>query len=191
MLSNQYNKDIFDRLKAGEPIRLNDPEYFKIQEIVDRTIRLSAQLNTSTSIDLIRERLSDIIGTTLDENTTVFTPFYTNFGQFISIGKNVFINHACSFLDMGGITIEDHVLIGPKVNLITESHPLNLSDRRALIGKPILIQRNAWVGAGATILPGVTIGENAVVAAGAVVSKNVPANTVVGGIPAKIIKTIQ
>jgi acetyltransferase-like isoleucine patch superfamily enzyme len=188
MVSNQHSKDILDRLRAGEPIRLNDPEYFKIQAVVDRTIQLSTQLNTATGIDLIRERLGDIIGTTLDESTTVFAPFYTNFGQFINIGKNVFINHACSFLDMGGITIEDDVLIGPKVNVITENHPLDPADRRALICKPIVIKRNAWIGAGATILPGVTVGENAVVAAGAVVSKDVPANTIVGGIPARHIK---
>jgi acetyltransferase-like isoleucine patch superfamily enzyme len=89
---------------------------------------------------------------------------------------------------MGGIVIEDDVLIGPKVNLITENHPLDPTERRALISKPILIKRNAWIGAAATILPGVTVGENAVVAAGAVVSKDVPANTVVGGIPARHIK---
>jgi acetyltransferase-like isoleucine patch superfamily enzyme len=82
------------------------------------------------------------------------------------------------------------VLIGPKVNLITENHPLDPADRRGMQYKPILIKRNAWIGAGATILPGVTIGENAIVAAGAVVSKNVPDNTVVGGVPAKEIRTI-
>ena len=165
-------------------------KYSKVQEVVNRTIGLSAKLNNSTDIDQVRERLSEIIGSTIDESTTVFAPFYTNFGRFIQIGKNVFINHACSFLDMGGITIEDDVLIGPKVNLITENHPLDPADRKALICKPIVIKRNAWIGAAATILPGVTIGENAVVAAGAVVSKDVPANTVVGGIPAKHIKNI-
>jgi acetyltransferase-like isoleucine patch superfamily enzyme len=184
------HQDIFDRLKAGEPIRLDDPEYPKVQEVVDRTISLSAQLNHSTSIDQVRKSLSEIIGAELDETTTVFVPFYTNFGRFITIGKRVFINHACSFLDMGGIVIEDDVLIGPKVNLITENHPLSPADRRALITKPIVIKRNAWIGAAATILPGVTIGENAVVAAGAVVSKDVPANTVVGGIPARHIKNL-
>ena len=183
-------KDIFERMKAGALIRLDDPEYPKIQEIVSRTIRRSAALNTSTDVDQIRERLSEIIGSHLDESTTVFAPFYTNFGKFTQIGKNVFINHACSFLDMGGITIEDHVLLGPKVNLITENHPLEPTNRRSLIAKPIVVKRNAWIGAGATILPGVTIGENAVVAAGAVVSKDVPANTVVGGVPAKHIKNI-
>lgn len=190
-IANQNHRDIFFRLKAGEPIQLDDPEYYKIQEIVNRTIKLSAQLKTSAGIDQIRQRLSEIISTQLDESTTVFAPFYTNFGRFIQIGKNVFINHACSFLDMGGISIEDEVLIGPKVNLITENHPIDPADRRAMICKPILIKRNAWIGAAATILPGVTIGENSIVAAGAVVTSDVPPNTIVGGVPAKFIKSIN
>src|SRR5688572_11968718 len=176
-ISNQSDIDIFERMKAGAPIRLDDPQYFKIQEVVSRTIKLSATLNTSTDVDQIRKRLSEIIGTQLDESTTVFAPFYTNFGRFTQIGKHVFINHACSFLDMGGITIEDEVLLGPRVNLVTENHPLHPADRRALICKPIVVKRKAWIGAAVTILPGVTIGENAVVAAGAVVSKDVLANT--------------
>lgn len=189
-IPNQSESDIFIRLKAGEPIHLNDPEYSKIQEVVDRTIKQAVELNTSTSTTETREQLSKIIGNDIDASTTVFTPFYTNFGKFITIGKRVFINHACSFLDLGGITIEDDVLLGPKVNLITENHPLDPADRQALLLKPILIKRNAWIGAAATILPGVTIGENAVVAAGAVVSKDVPANTVVGGVPARHIKNL-
>ncbi len=184
-------RDIFERLRGGEPIRLNDPEYSKINEVVIRTIALNNRLNQVGEINKVRAILSEIIGAEVDETTTLFPPFYTNFGRFTQLGKHVFINHACSFLDMGGITLEDHVLIGPKVNLITENHPLNPEDRRALIGKPILIKRNAWIGAGAIILPGVTVGENSMVAAGAVVSKDVPANTVVGGIPAKFIKHIQ
>jgi acetyltransferase-like isoleucine patch superfamily enzyme len=189
--SARIQGDIFDRLRAGAAVRLDDPEYFKLQEVVARTLCLSAALNASIDVDQIRERLSDIIGTPIDESTTVFAPFYTNFGRFTQIGKHVFINHACSFLDMGGIIIEDNVLLGPKVNLITENHPLDPADRRALICKPIVIRRNAWIGAAATILPGVKVGENAVVAAGAVVASDVPANTVVGGVPAKVIKTIQ
>ncbi len=189
--SQQNDRDIFDRMKAGELFRLDDPEYPKVLEIVNRTLKLSAELNTSTDVNQIRERLSEIIGSQLDKSTTVFAPFYTNFGRFILIGKNVFINHACTCLDMGGITIDDDVFIGPKVNLITENHPLDPANRKALICKPIVVKRNAWIGAAATIMPGVTIGENAVVAAGAVVSKDVPANTVVGGVPAKIIKTIS
>src|SRR4051794_14266527 len=103
-MSTFEKQNIFDRLRAGEPIPLDDPEYYKVQEVVNRTIKLSAQLNSSTDVDQIRKRLSEITGTEIDESTTVFAPFYTNFGRFILIGKNVFINHACSFLDMGGIT---------------------------------------------------------------------------------------
>ncbi|MDF2437469.1 MAG: acetyltransferase [Bacteroidota bacterium] len=188
---NKEQNNILERMKAGEPIRPTDPQYHKIHKIVARTISLSAELNNSTNVEQTRKRLSIIIGKELDRSTIIFPPFYTNFAQFISIGKNVFINHACSFLDMGGITIEDNVLLGPKVNLVTENHPTDPADRKALVCKPIVIKQNAWIGAAATILPGVTIGENAIVAAGAVVSKDVPANTIVGGIPAKIIKHIK
>ncbi|MGZ3938336.1 MAG: DapH/DapD/GlmU-related protein [Flavisolibacter sp.] len=177
-------------MKAGEVFRLDDPEYPRVQEVVNRTINLSAQLNASNDVDQVRSKLSEIIGSDIDRSTIIFAPFYTNFGRFITIGKNVFINHACSFLDMGGITIENNVLIGPKANLITENHPLDPTERKSLIAKAIVVKRNAWIGAAATILPGVTIGENAVVAAGAVVGKDVPANTVVAGVPAKIVKRI-
>lgn len=190
-LPNSGNRDIFERLRGGEPIRQNDPEYFKINEVVIRTIYLNNRLNQVGEINEVRAILSEIIGAEVDETTTIFPPFYTNFGRFTQLGKHVFINHACSFLDMGGIMLEDHVLIGPQVKLITENHPLDPEDRRSLNTKPIVIKRNAWIGAGATILPGVIVGENAVVAAGAVVSKDVAANTVVGGIPAKFIKNIE
>jgi acetyltransferase-like isoleucine patch superfamily enzyme len=184
------DRNVLERMKAGELIRLDDPEYPEVLKIISRTLELSAELNTSTDVDQVRKVLTEITGSKVDETTTVAIPFYTNFGRFITIGKRVYINHACSFLDMGGITLEDDVLIGPKVNLVTENHPLNPADRRSLISKPIIIKRNAWIGAAATILPGVIIGENSVVAAGAVVSKDVPPNTVVGGVPAKVIKTI-
>ena len=189
--ANQTGRTIFDRMRSGELFRLDDPEYPRVLEIVNRTLRLSAQLNASGDVDQVRQLLSEIIGSPIDDSTTIFTPFYTNFGRFITIGKNVFINHACSFLDMGGITIEDNVLIGPKVNLITENHPLDPSNRTSLIATAIVVKRNAWIGAAATILPGVTIGENAVVAAGALVSKDVAPNTVVAGVPAKMVKVIE
>jgi acetyltransferase-like isoleucine patch superfamily enzyme len=182
---------IFDRMKSGGPIRKDDPEYGKFGEVVSRTIRLCVQMNAqATDLDDVRKKLGEIIGTEIDESTTIFPPFYTNFGRSISLGKNVFINHACSFLDIGGITIEDDVQIGPRVNLTSENHPLDPEDRKTLLLGPIIIKRNAWIGAGATILPGVTVGENAVVAAGAVVSRDVPPNTVVAGIPAKVVKRI-
>ena len=189
-ISNQNDSNIFLRMKAGEPIQLTDPQYPKVLEIISRTMKLSAELNTSTDVGQVRKLLTEITGSQVDETTTVAIPFFTNFGRFITIGKRVYVNHACTFLDMGGITIEDDVLIGPKVNLVTENHPLEPANRRALISKPIIVKRNAWIGAAATILPGVTIGENAVVAAGAVVTADVPPNTIVGGVPAKIIKNL-
>ena len=183
------NHDIFDRMQAGEVIRKDDPGYDDFWRAVARAIRLCTQMNANaTDTGQVRERLSEIIGVPIDESTTVFPPFYTNFGRFTRLGKNVFINHACSFLDIGGIIIEDDVMIGPRVNITSENHPLDPSDREALIPKPVHIKRNAWIGAGVTILPGVTVGENAVVAAGAVVSRDVPPDTVVAGIPAKVVK---
>jgi acetyltransferase-like isoleucine patch superfamily enzyme len=186
----QNKIDIFGRMLAGGLIPFSDPEYSKIFEAVSNTINLSVSLNNSTTVEEIRERLSEIIGQQIDESTTIFTPFHTNFGRHIQIGKNVFINHACTLLDLGGITIEDDVLIGPKVSIITENHPVNPNDRKMLDLKSVIIMRNAWIGANSTILPGVTIGENSVVAAGSVVTKDVPANTVVAGIPARVIKKI-
>jgi acetyltransferase-like isoleucine patch superfamily enzyme len=185
----QQNLSIFDRMLAGGIIR-ND-EMGDAWEVVFRAQRLCQALNASTTVEEMRAGLSNIIDSPIDKSTTVFVPFYTNFGKHIKIGKNVFINHACSFLDLGGISIEDDVLIGPRVNLITENHPVDPTKRKFLDLKSILIKRNAWIGAGATILPGVTVGENSIVAAGAVVNKNVPRNSIVGGIPAKFIKTVE
>ena len=186
----EQGKPIFERMLEGGIIRNDDPQFVKIFEQVAVTKTLSVQLNNATNPNEIRAILSEIIGKEIHETTTVFTPFHTNFGLFITIGKNVFINHACSFLDLGGITIEDDVLIGPNVQLITENHPINPSERKNLDLKSILIQKNAWIGAGAIVLPSVTVGENSVVAAGSVVTKDVPDNTVVGGVPAKFIKLI-
>ncbi len=184
-------KDIFDRMKAEETIPMDDPEYPKIGEEVNRTMELSSKLNGATNVDEARNYLSEIVGEQIDESTTVFTPFHTNFGRHIHLGTNVFINHACSFLDLGGITIEDDVMVGPRVNITSENHPVEVADRKTLVPGAVVIKRNAWIGAAATILPGVTIGENAVVAAGAVVTKDVPANTIVGGVPARHIKHID
>jgi acetyltransferase-like isoleucine patch superfamily enzyme len=184
-------RHLFDRMKSGEPLVPDDPQFAEVMEVVTRTQRLSVQLNASTHIDEVRECLSEITGSRIDKSTRIFPPFHTNFGRFITLGKNVFINHACSFLDLGGIIIEDDVLIGPRVNIISESHPLDPADRQTLLLKQVIIKRNAWIGAAVTILPGVTIGENAVIAAGAVVTKDVPANTIAGGVPAKHIKSLE
>lgn len=183
------SQNIFDRILAGGIIR-ND-EMGEAWQVVFRAQQLSPALNASTTIDEMREKLSELIGSAIDKSSTIFVPFHTNFGKHIKIGKNVFINHACSFLDLGGITVEDDVQIGPRVNLVTENHPVDPTQRKHLDLKPIVIKRNAWIGAGATILPGVTVGENSIVAAGAVVNKDVADNTIVGGVPAKVLRVIE
>ena len=191
MLSNLHQEDIFQRLRNGETISSNDPEAFKLRDASFATKKLLVQLNNSSDPAEMRDLLRQITASEIDESVALFTPLYINYGKHTKIGKNVFINFDCVFLDLGGITIEDNVLIAPKVSLLSEGHPVNPLDRQSLVPGQIHIRKNAWIGAGATILPGVTIGENSVVAAGAVVSKDVPANTIVGGIPAKIIKAIN
>jgi len=191
MISSQRNTNIFERLLKGETILSNDPESFKLREASFATKGLLVQLNSSSNPTEIRAILSQITGSKIDESVAIFTPLYINYGKNTKIGNNVFINFDCVFLDLGGITIEDNVLIAPKVSLLSEGHPVSPNERQSLVPGHIHIKKNAWIGAGATILPGVTVGENAVVAAGAVVSKDIPANAVVGGIPAKIFKTIH
>lgn len=168
------------------------PSQKEIERICAINQPLIQELNTgSHSLTETRQLVSQITGQSIDPTTEIRLPFYSDFGRNLTVGKNVFINSGVTFTDMGGITLEDNVLIGPKVTIVSVNHPLSPAHRHGLELKPVRIKQNAWVGANATILPGVTIGENAVVAAGAVVTKAVPANTVVAGVPAKVIKKIE
>ena len=187
---NVHQTDIFQRLLNGEAVSFRDPDYFRIIKACNETRKLLVQLNAASDEDEIRKLLSEITGSEVDATTMIFPPFQINYGKNTRIGKNVFINFDCTFLDLGGITIEDNVMLAPKVSLLSEGHPVSPNERQSLVPGHIHIKKNAWIGASATILQGVTIGENAVVAAGAVVSKDVPANTIVGGIPARHIKNI-
>lgn len=182
--------DIFERLRNKESVSFSDTQYYKVREACNDTKKMLVQMNNATEPTEVRNILSQITGTEIDESTTIFTPLHINYGKNTKIGKNVFINFDCVFLDLGGITIEDNVLIAPKVSLLSEGHPTEPEHRTSLTTGHIHIKKNAWVGANATIMQGVTIGENAIVASGAVVTKDVPDNVIVGGIPAKIIKTI-
>ena len=107
------------------------------------------------------------------------------------VGERVFINMGCKFQDQGGITIDEGALIGHNVVLATINHDLDPAKRQSMSYAPIHIGKNVWIGANATVLAGVTIGDGAVVAAGAVVTKDVEPNTIVGGVPAKVIKKIE
>jgi acetyltransferase-like isoleucine patch superfamily enzyme len=180
-------QDIFEREQAGELISLDDPEYGRIAALITEAQQLIAAINTGyRAPQEVRDLFSRLTGVPVDPSFWMLPPFYTDFGKNIRVGKDVFINHCCEFMDRGGITLEDKVLIGPKVNLVTINHPVEPSQRRSTFCAPIVIKRNAWIGVGASVMPGVTIGQNAIVAANAVVTKNVAANSIVGGIPATL-----
>jgi acetyltransferase-like isoleucine patch superfamily enzyme len=169
------------------------PESAAMSANVKRAMAITANLNrlTFNDADEVRALFSDLIGKKVDDSFLLIPPFYTTGGVDISIGRNVFVNQNCTFYDLGGLDIADDVMIGPNVSIITSGHPVEPSRRRACtIAKPVVIERNAWIAAGATIIGGVTVGENAVVAAGSVVTKNVPPNTLVGGNPARVIRSI-
>ncbi len=172
-------------------IHRRTPESAAMLANVKRAMAITARLNRLTfdDADEVRALFSQLIGKKVDESFLLIPPFYTAGGDEIRVGRNVFVNQNCTFYDLGGLDIADDVMIGPNVSIITAGHPLEPSQRRAAtIGKPIVIERNVWVAAGATIIGGVTVGENAVVAAGSVVTKNVPPNTLVGGNPARVIR---
>jgi acetyltransferase-like isoleucine patch superfamily enzyme len=157
-------------------------------------IQLTAELNKLSFDDdaKVRAIFSELIGQMVDETFKLIPPFYTSGGLEIRVGRKVFINQCCTIYDMSGVDIADQVMIGPNVNIITSSHPMEPSKRRAYIeAKPIIIERNVWIATVATILGGVTVGENSVVGAGAVVTKDVPANSFVAGVPAKVIRLLK
>lgn len=154
--------------------------------------KITLKINTSFhEPEELSELMSKLIGRPVGANFGLFPPFYTDFGKNIHIGDNVFINAGCKFQDQGGIYIDDGALIGHGVVLATLDHDLDPAKRQQLHPAPIRIGKRVWIGANTTVCKGVTIGDNAVVAAGAVVTKDVEANTIVGGVPAKLIKRIN
>jgi acetyltransferase-like isoleucine patch superfamily enzyme len=169
------------------------PESAAMLAGVKRAMAITARLNRLTfdDADEVLALFSELIGKKVDDSFFLIPPFYTTGGTDITIGRNVFVNQNCTFYDLGGLDIADEVMIGPNVSLITSGHPIEPSRRRAsVIAKPIVLERNVWIAAGATIIGGVTVGENSVVAAGSVVTRDVPPNTFVGGNPARVIRPI-
>ncbi|RDI97435.1 sugar O-acetyltransferase [Dyella solisilvae] len=170
------------------------PESARMVANVRRAGRITAALNRLTfdDADEVRALFSQLIGQPVDASFMLIPPFYTAGGEEIRVGRNVFINQNCTFYDLGGLHIADDVIIGPNVNIITTGHPLDPSQRRSVtIGKRIVIERNVWIAAGATLIGGVTVGENSVVAAGAVVTRDVPPDSFVGGNPARVIRSLD
>lgn len=183
---------VIERMRNGERITETDADFPLLCEEVENTRRLVGELNAGyLPPEEVRRLLERIWGQPLDSSVRMFPPFYTAFGKLTHVGREVFINFGCTFLDQGGITLEDGVFIGPGVKIVTENHPEVPELRHRLLVKPVVIRNKAWIGAGAVILPGVTVGRNAIVAAGAVVTKDVPDDAIVGGVPAKFIRSIE
>ncbi|XUB37738.1 hypothetical protein IGI41_002758 [Enterococcus sp. DIV0876] len=180
------------RLRSGQMVSAGSPLHQTMTAFSAEARKITMDINNTyhTQAEL-RVLFSELIGKPVDPTFQLFPPFYTDFGKNITLGKNVFINAGCQFQDQGGIDIGDDTLIGHNVVLATLNHGIDPKERKSLYPASIKIGKNVWIGAHATILPGVTIGENAVIAAGAVVQKDVAKNTVVGGVPAKLLKKID
>ena len=185
-------KQFKDEMKKQTYIVAGSDMHLHMHEAADNARKVMARINNSYhTMPQLRELFAELTGQEIDENFGLFPPFYTDYGKNIKLGKGVFINEGCCFQDQGRIEIGDNALIGQQVVIATLNHDLAPDKRANMIPAPVKIGNNVWIGAHSTILAGVTIGDNAVVAAGAVVTKDVPANTVVGGVPAKIIKMIE
>lgn len=173
-------------------MRIHGPEFRAMSERVLEATALTSRLNVLPFDDEDgRARLLEqILGRPLPPRTTIYPPFFTDHGLHLDLGERVFVNQNCTFLDYAGIRLADRVLVAPRVTFITVGHPVDTDDRKVwLTGGPIDVHENVWIGAGATILPGVTIGRDAVVAAGAVVTDDVPPRSLVTGPRADVRRT--
>lgn len=180
-----------DYVNSGKTIVGGSEMHKFMVSLSNEAMKLTALLNSSYHTPTeIREIMSELTGRKIDDSFNMFPPFYTDCGKNIKIGKNVFINSCCCFQDQGGIIIDDGSLIGHHVVLATLNHSFKPEERNNTIPKAIKIGKNVWIGSNSTILGGVNIGDNAIIGAGSVVTKDVPANRIVAGNPAHIIKSI-
>jgi acetyltransferase-like isoleucine patch superfamily enzyme len=181
--------DFVKHVRRGDLIVAGSEPHVFMHEAAQEALRVVAELNTGyRAPEEVRDLLSRLTGTVVDESVTLFPPFYCEFGRNLTLGRDVFINMGCTFQDAGGLTIGDGTLIGHGSTLTTLNHEVDPHRRGDMIPAPIAIGRRVWLGAGVTVVPGVTIGDGTIVAAGAVVTKDVPANAVVGGVPARLIR---
>ena len=182
-------QDFLDHVNRGALIEGGSDHHLFMHGAAQDALRIVARINTGyRTPEEVRELLADLTGKPVDDSVVVFPPFYSEFGKNLTLGKDVFINAGCRFQDAGGITIGDGSLIGHGSTLTTLNHGIDPDRRADMIPSPVTIGRKVWLGAGVTIVPGVTIGDGAIVGAGSVVTKDVPANTIVGGVPAKLIR---
>ncbi|WP_026252450.1 sugar O-acetyltransferase [Streptomyces sp. PsTaAH-124] len=179
-----------ERMRAGDPYIADDPEIARRQQ---RAVRLAYRYQAAYAEDAraARPLLAELLGS-LGDGAEVRPPLYVDYGGNITIGARTFVNYHLTALDVAAITIGDDCQIGPHVQLLTPTHPLEPGPRRDKLeaARPITVGDNVWLGGGVIVLPGVTIGDNSVIGAGAVVTKDVPANTVAVGNPARVVRTL-
>ncbi len=184
-------QEALERLRNGQTAAGGSELHSFMHQLAEEAMQITAELNGGYhEAAEIRRLFSKLIGKPVPDTFRVFPPFYSECGKNIFIGENVFINCCCHFQDHGGIYIGDGSLIGSNVVMATINHGQNPMNRADNHPAPIHIGKKVWIGSHVTILPGVTIGDHAIVAAGSVVTKDVTANTVVGGVPAKVIKKV-
>ena len=177
-----------ERMLAGDQYRADDPE---IRAMLADAQRRMAAYNASTP-DERAARLKDLLGE-VGEGTELRPPVYVDFGSHVRVGARCFANFGLVALDVATITIGDDVQIGPNVQLLTPTHPLDANARRAKWegAEPITIGDNAWLGGGVIVMPGVTIGANTVVGAGSVVTRDLPADVLAVGNPARVVRRLD
>lgn len=175
----------------GEPITVGTEQHALLVQFSQRALRITAEINRDYHEPAaVRALFSELTEKPIDESCFFFPPFYTDYGRNITLGKNVFLNTGYTFQDLGGITIGDASQLGPNVTLCTLNHGIPPEQRNTIFPLPIVIGRNVWIGANATVLPGVTVGDDAIISAGAMVTRDVPQKAVVAGIPARIVKML-
>jgi acetyltransferase-like isoleucine patch superfamily enzyme len=183
-------KNVFERLRGGEPVSMFEPAYMDAIQEMNRTRMAIFDINNMRpDMEEIHKAFDKLFLKPMDETTHITTPCQIDFANQVTLGKNVFINHSLCLMSAGGIIIEDGTQIGPQCTMVTTNHDFH--DHNTLVCRPVHLCKNVWIGARVTIMPGVTIGENSVIAGGAVVTRDIPANSVAAGIPAKVVKTIE
>jgi maltose O-acetyltransferase len=177
-----------ERMLAGDLYIADDPD---LEAASKRAIALAHRYGEvyATDQEAARPILEELLGS-IAPDAHIRPPLYVDYGSYITVGSGTFANYGLTALDVAPITIGNDVQIGPNVQLLTPTHPLDAEQRRAKLeaAEPIVIEDNVWLGGGAIVLPGVTIGTNSVIGAGAVVTKDVPPNVVAVGNPAKVIR---
>jgi maltose O-acetyltransferase len=180
-----------ERMLAGDPYIADDPELAELSYAA-RDLMGAYNGTTARQAPLRRRLLEQLLGS-VGEDTEIRPPLYVDYGTHITIGARCFANFGLVALDVAAITIGDDVQFGPNVQLLTPTHPVEPEPRRAKweSAMPVAIGDNVWLGGGAIVLPGVTIGDNTVVGAGAVVTRDLPANVVAVGNPARVVKRLD